>query len=162
MGQKYKVFIKDKVTLVDPEKWSSFCAGYRIVEAAGGLVRNGRGELLFIFRNGMWDLPKGKMEKGERPMETALREVEEECGVSGLKIGRALSDTYHTYLEGKEPILKKTWWFEMSCEGSPALVPQQEEGITEVRWVDDNALDEVVQRSYQSIKEVIQSWKSSV
>ena len=37
-----------------------------LVEAAGGVVKNKQGEILFIFRRGKWDLPKGKIQADKR------------------------------------------------------------------------------------------------
>lgn len=136
---------------------SSFSLAFKVIEAAGGLVKNKHGEYLFIFRNGKWDLPKGKIEKGEGIKEAALREVEEECGIGKLKIGKELESTYHTYELNGKSILKRTYWFEMSCEDESKLVPQTEEGITEVKWLSKNDLQQVIENTYESIKEVIKN-----
>ena len=89
----YKVFIKDKPTLITEKDWENFCKNYRLIEAAGGVVKNAKGELLFIYRLGKWDLPKGKIDEGEVKETTAVREIEEECGVSGLQIIKELKPT---------------------------------------------------------------------
>ncbi len=113
--------------------WDSFRPAFQWVEAAGGLVENPKGEHLWIYRNGKWDLPKGKLERGESPAEGALREVEEECGVSDLTLGDHLIDTYHIYIIDGEWVLKKTHWYNMNSKAE-SLVAQTEEGITEVVW----------------------------
>lgn len=106
-----------------------------MVKAGGGLVKNEKGEYLLIFRNKKWDLPKGKMDKGERIEETAVREVEEECGIDKLKIVKPLRKSYHIYqLRGRDA-LKKTYWFEMNCRDENPPVPQAEEGIEKAIWV---------------------------
>ena len=61
-----------------------------VQRAGGGLVYNTKGEVLFIFRNGKWDLPKGGKEKKEKMSCAAIREVEEETGVNKLKIIKKL------------------------------------------------------------------------
>jgi hypothetical protein len=81
------------------ESWKSFVARFTLIEAAGGLVKNSKEEYLFIYRLGKWDLPKGKAEYNESPEETAIREVEEECGLKNLKIEKKLGKTFHTYRE---------------------------------------------------------------
>ncbi len=136
-----------------------FSAMFRIIEAAGGLVKNVKGEYLFIFRNGKWDLPKGKIEKGEGIKTAAIREVEEECGVSGLSIIRELSTEYHTYFINERAILKRTYWFEMRCDDTSDLVPQIEEGITNAVWISSKNLNEVLHNTFESIKEVLRSDK---
>ncbi len=136
---------------------ANFSLSFKVIEAAGGLVKNKKSEYLFIFRNGKWDLPKGKIEKKEGIKEAAMREVEEECGIGKLKIVKELESTYHTYeLEGKS-ILKRTYWFEMICEDESKLVPQTEEGITEVKWLSKNDLKQVFDNTYESIREVLKN-----
>lgn len=136
---------------------SSFSLEFKVIEAAGGLVKNKKGEYLFIFRNGKWDLPKGKIEKGEGIKTAAIREVEEECGVSKLKIVKELVSTYHTYHIEEKPILKRTYWFEMLCEDESKLIPQTEEGITDVKWLSKKDLQQVSDNTYESIKEVLKN-----
>lgn len=134
---------------------STFSLSYKVIEAAGGLVKNKKGEYLFIFRNGKWDLPKGKIEKGEGIKSAAIREVEEECGISKLKIVKELESTYHIYHLEEKAILKRTYWFEMTCKDESKLVPQEDEGITEVKWISKNDLQQVNDNTYDSIKEVM-------
>lgn len=134
---------------------TSFSSAFKVIEAAGGLVKNRKGEYLFIFRNGKWDLPKGKIEKGEAINHCAVREVEEECGISKLKIVKELESTFHIYHQEEKAILKRTYWFEMLCEDESKLVPQTEEGITEVKWFSKNDLQQVCDNTYESVKEVM-------
>jgi 8-oxo-dGTP pyrophosphatase MutT (NUDIX family) len=132
-----------------------FTSMFRVIEAAGGLVKNKKGEWLFIFRNGKWDLPKGKVEKRETIEVAAVREVEEECGIGGLTIIKELPRTYHTYYMEEKAILKRTYWFEMNCNDTSALTPQIEEGITDVKWLSKKDLQQVYHNTYESVKEVI-------
>lgn len=135
------------------EIWKRFISKYVLIEAAGGLVKNKDGKFLFIFRNGKWDLPKGKAEYDETPEMTALREVEEECGLKNLKIEKELTKTFHTYKEKGKLILKKTHWYLMTISEEQKLVPQTDEGITEVKWVAENRIErEVLVNTYASIK----------
>ncbi len=135
------------------EIWKRFISKYVLIEAAGGLVKNKDGKFLFIFRNGKWDLPKGKAEYDETPEMTALREVEEECGLKNLKIEKELTRTFHTYKEKGKLILKKTHWYLMTISEEQKLVPQTDEGITEVKWVAENRIErEVLVNTYASIK----------
>lgn len=137
-----------------------FTSMFRVIEAAGGLVNNKEGKWLFIFRNGKWDLPKGKVEKGEGIKEAAIREVEEECGVRSLNITKELLPTYHTYLLKEKAVLKKSYWFEMDCEDDSKLVPQLEEGITDVKWFSKNDIQQkVINNTFESIKDVIKTIK---
>lgn len=132
---------------------------FKYVKAAGGLVRNDKGEYLFIFRKGKWDIPKGKMEKGELPVESAIREVEEECGISGLTVLKELTNTYHTYsFRGKE-VLKKTYWFIMETTYAGSLVPQIEEEITEVRWVKREDWGMIRENTFNGILEVLEAYE---
>jgi 8-oxo-dGTP pyrophosphatase MutT (NUDIX family) len=121
-------------------------------KAGGGLVYNKKGEVLFIFRNGKWDLPKGGTEKGESIETTAMREVEEETGVNGLTISNKLQKTYHVFKRNGKYKLKITHWFEMQStfEGTPK--GQLEEGIEKVVWFKPNEIPEALKNSYENIK----------
>jgi 8-oxo-dGTP pyrophosphatase MutT (NUDIX family) len=129
--------------------------GYDHIEAAGGIVKRNE-EFLFIKRNGRWDIPKGKMEEGEDPMATAVREIEEECGLHAPILNYFLGCTYHTYLYKGNPTVKKTHWYALTHEGSKAVKGQIEEGITEVKWFKASELNIVERNTYASIREVIQ------
>jgi ADP-ribose pyrophosphatase YjhB (NUDIX family) len=140
------------------EAWNSFRSLFREIKAAGGLARNQEGNLLFIFRLGVWDLPKGKLKKNEMPEEGALREVSEETGLSGLRIIKPLPQTYHIYANKKgDAILKETLWFEMIYEGNEVPVPQTEEDITAVQWFRPDQLDIILKNTYPALKPMIQS-----
>ncbi len=137
--------------------WKFFRSQFVEIPAAGGLVQNMAGELLFIKRLGFWDLPKGKLEKKETPENAAVREVEEECGLSGIEIVQPLNSTYHIYRSPfhKEPnnlVLKETKWFLMNYSGTEVPQPQLEEDIEEVRWVAPNELESVMANTYESLR----------
>lgn len=116
------------------------------------MVYNKHQEILFIYRKGCWDLPKGKTEKGEAIEDTALREVCEETGVSGLKIKRPLSPTFHIMKRKGKYRLKITHWFEMQTDCEQELIPQTEEDITKVEWKDVKESQEALKNSYENIK----------
>jgi 8-oxo-dGTP pyrophosphatase MutT (NUDIX family) len=126
-----------------------------LIEAAGGLVKNENKDLLFIYRNDKWDLPKGKIEKGETVKEAAVREVEEECSIKVNKLGEKICKTYHAYISREEVVLKKTHWFKMKAKGQNKLKPQREEGITDVRWFKKNDIDAIVTNTFPSIMDVL-------
>ncbi len=128
---------------------------FKYIEAAGGKVFNSKQQILAIYRLGKWDLPKGKVEKGELVHEAAVREVEEECGITDLKIEKELNSTYHTYWMKGKHMLKRTYWYKMSYSGSESLVPQTEEDIQEAKWLSPDNLDEFKANTYASILEVM-------
>ncbi len=135
--------------------WEELLKTVTVVAAAGGLVKNEMGALLFILRNGKWDLPKGKVEDAEAISVAAVREVEEECGVNNLTLGAALPTTYHIYWMNGELILKPTYWYSMSLSGNQELVPQTEEGIVEVKWVSLDNLGSILENTYASIAHLL-------
>lgn len=137
--------------------WKIFRIYFNEVEAAGGLVRHSSGKFLFIEKRGRIDLPKGHIEPGEAPEECALREVAEECGISGHRIEKTLSPTYHTYSWEGISYLKKTHWFEMSYDGEMITEPQIEEGITKVDWLLPDELNDIKGNAWYSLMEVINS-----
>jgi 8-oxo-dGTP pyrophosphatase MutT (NUDIX family) len=126
-----------------------------LIEAAGGLVKNENGDYLFIYRNNKWDLPKGKIEKDEKVKVAAVREVEEECGITVSKLGEKICKTYHVYISREEVVLKKTHWFSMKYKGTEKLKPQKEEGITDVRWFRKHHIDAILQNTFPSILDVL-------
>tara|TARA_Y100000385_G_scaffold287132_2_gene350658 strand:- start:151 stop:729 length:579 start_codon:yes stop_codon:yes gene_type:complete len=135
------------------ENWYS---NYAFINAAGGLVEN-NGKFLWIFRNGLWDLPKGKLEKNEDFKSASLREVQEECGLdSNLVIAKLLYTSFHTYVLESKKILKKTCWFKMNYSGLNNLKPQISEGIEKVKWFDPKESSIKAENSFKSIKEL---WK---
>lgn len=129
----------------------------KIIQAGGGLVLNEQNELLLIFRRGSWDLPKGKLDPGETLEACALREVEEETGVGNLKLIGFLGITQHQYFDPylKEEVIKESHWYTMSVKGVPALIPQTEEDITDIKWVPLAEVNALIANSFSSIKEII-------
>ena len=123
--------------------------------AAGGKVINNKSEILFIYRNKKWDLPKGKAEKNEIISETALREVEEETGIKNLSIIKPLEKTYHIFNRGGKNYLKTTYWFEMKSDFNGKFKPQKKEGITRVEWIGIENLSSVLPKSYANIRLLI-------
>ncbi len=145
------VFIsgKDLQSMLD-----EFSCMFRVIEASGGLVQNSKGEYLFIYRYGKWDLPKGKLERNEKIENAAIREVSEETGISNIKLSDFISTTFHTYRIGNATILKKTHWFKMDYDGDETLIPQQSEDISIVKWVPRNQLSDILINTYDTIREV--------
>ncbi|MCD0455428.1 NUDIX domain-containing protein [Chryseobacterium sp. LC2016-27] len=139
------------------EIWKEFKKLFRIIEAAGGIVNKPNGDILFIRRLGKWDLPKGKMEKGESREESAIREIEEETNLQNVELRDFINTTYHIYIERNgDRVLKHTHWFEMFFDGEDTSKPQLEEGITEVAWKNTTQIEnEVFPNTFQNIKLII-------
>ncbi|MNU15455.1 Diadenosine hexaphosphate hydrolase [compost metagenome] len=139
------------------EIWKEFKKLFRIIEAAGGIVNKPNGDTLFIRRLGKWDLPKGKMEKGESREESAIREIEEETNLQNVELKDFINTTYHIYIERNgDRVLKHTHWFEMLFDGEDTSKPQLEEGITEVAWKNTTQIEnEVFPNTFQNIKLII-------
>ena len=122
------------------------------VIAGGGKAYNTKNDILFIYRNDKWDLPKGKTERKESIEETAIREVEEETGAKGLKITKPLPTTYHIFKRHGKHRIKITYWFEMKTDFKGKLFPQENEGITKVEWLDDKGSQKALENSYANIR----------
>lgn len=133
-----------------------FFDDHRRIEAAGGIVENMGKEILFIDRLGYWDLPKGKVEKNEELKVAAVREIEEECGISSPVIERKLLKTYHTYSAKGKKYFKTTHWYLLNYSGDETLIPQEEEGISDVQWVFPNNIQPQLDRTYNSIIDVLE------
>lgn len=133
---------------------------YTVLKAAGGLVVNS-GHYLMIFRMKKWDLPKGKLDKGESIDITAVREVEEECNIK-VKLGPKICHTYHTYKRNGKNILKKTYWYKMDILDDSKMAPQESEEIEEVRWMNRSELRAALYNTYPSIRHVFGKYYKSI
>jgi len=125
------------------------------IRAAGGLIRNSNNEFIVIRRNGLWDLPKGKTEKGELPQDTAVREVCEECGIDAPFVKGFLLKTFHAYMMDGKAILKETDWFDMQIDGRVKTIPQEAENITEVKWLRAEMASSIESNTYPLIIDVL-------
>lgn len=134
--------------------FEKFLACFRIVYAAGGAVFNTDGALLLMKRKGVWDLPKGKLDKGESRVNAAVREVEEECNVFDIEVNHKIGLTYHLYFE-KKWLLKETHWYHMNTADWGQAKPQVEEEIEEINWVNREKLDISALDTYQNIRYVL-------
>lgn len=138
--------------------WDDFCDFFVNIEAAGGIVENQEGKKLFIYRMGKWDLPKGKLEPNETLESAAVREVEEETGLSGIQLKSFITNTYHIYTEKRinDKVLKTTYWYKMKYEGTEKPVPQTDEGITEVAWLDAEEIrNKVFPNTFNNIQNIL-------
>jgi len=156
-------YTDDKITKIivpaaQPRKiFEQIFRNCKLIKAAGGLVTNPKNENLLIKRHGLWDLPKGKVEKKEKIPEAALREVQEECGISGLQITKRLKPTYHVYCEKNRWILKKTCWFSMFTTDTGVPKPQLREHITEAVWCSRQKVKQCMTHTYGNIRDVVES-----
>ena len=128
------------------------------IVAAGGIVRNEEGKILFQLRRGKWDLPKGKLEEGETVEECAVREVEEETGLKNIGLGELIGITTHQYTEKGRDIDKETYWFAMKVSGTQELTPQIEEDIFELRWVAENELEPYLANTFSNIIAIVEKY----
>lgn len=144
------------------EVWELFRGLYIFVQAAGGCVTDERKRLLMIHRLGVWDLPKGKVDKGEAVDAGALREVREECGLKNVELVKHLCETWHTYERKGKQHLKRTDWHLMRGTNTEQLIAQSEEDITEVRWMDAQEVATMKAATYPSLRKVITAWEEAV
>jgi 8-oxo-dGTP pyrophosphatase MutT (NUDIX family) len=132
-----------------------FFREFEWIKAAGGMVVN-QGSVLWIFRLGKWDFPKGKVEKSEKTKFAALREVQEETGLNGSwKISHKLMESYHVYFAFEKSVIKKTNWYKIHFEGSRKGKPQKSEGITKIAWIEKNNLKFALKNTYPVIKDIV-------
>jgi 8-oxo-dGTP pyrophosphatase MutT (NUDIX family) len=138
------------VTVAKKELKTFVKSRFLIVKAAGGVVTK-KQKVLLIHRLGKWDFPKGKFDKGETPEQCAKREVEEECNVK-VRPGVHICTTWHTYTQNRRSILKKTYWYHMTCTNDSGMKPQQEEGIDDIRWFSEIEVKTALIGSYPSMR----------
>ncbi|MDC3109926.1 NUDIX domain-containing protein [Flavobacteriales bacterium] len=153
-----KVRKHKKIFLYHPKKselLKVFKSKIKVISASGGIVKNDNNQILFIYRRGKWDLPKGKAEKGESIRETAVREVIEETGIKKLKIDKYFSNTYHIVRNNKKYFLKETSWFLMSSNFKGKLKPQLNEGIKSVKWKTFDDAKKIKKKTYGNISIIL-------
>ncbi|WP_438973339.1 NUDIX hydrolase [Polaribacter sp.] len=141
--------------------WQHFLSNLKVIKAAGGLVINDERSVLFIHRNGIWDLPKGWIEKNESKKTAAIREVEEECGIRKLVILKKLITTYHIYAYNGLK-LKETHWYLMHSSFKKELTPQTEEGIDKVAFIRKSDINNIYKNTYANIKLVYETYKKNL
>ena len=153
-----KVRKHKKIFLYHPKKselLKVFKSKIKVIFASGGIVKNDNNQILFIYRRGKWDLPKGKAEKGESIRETAVREVIEETGIEKLKIEKYFSNTFHIVRNNKKYFLKETSWFLMSSNFKGKLKPQLNEGIKSVKWKTFDDAKKIKKKTYGNISIIL-------
>ena len=131
---------------------------FKLIKAAGGLIKNNEGKYLFIYRNNVWDLPKGKIDKFETKRHAAIREVREECGIKGVTVTKKLPPSYHIYSINNKFVIKKTFWYEMYYDRKEKPVPQIEENITEIKWFAKDEIKEALKNTYKLINELVTTY----
>ena len=127
---------------------------FKMAPAAGGIVV-ADGKFVSIVRHGIPDLPKGHIEPGETPEVAAIREVEEETGIASIKIVKDLPSTWHCYLEHGQWTLKRTYWYLMSTNETIQAKPQTEEGITEIKLIGNEEVEDFLKNTFRSISEIL-------
>lgn len=142
------VFYHDDLNILFQE----FMTTFKVIEAAGGIVRN-NDKILVIFRRGSWDIPKGKIDAGETIEKAAIREVREETGVKAT-LERPLPVTYHVFKAGGEWTIKVTFWFNMTAKSTDIFI-QTEEGITDAQWVIPDEFLKSYQPIYANIRDLV-------
>ena len=132
--------------------------------AAGGLVTNAQGEILWIFRRGFWDLPKGKLDEGETIQSCAIREVEEETGIQNIKLHELLKFTNHLYFDKylQEEVVKRTYWFHMTIADMQKGIPQSAEDIEKIEWHSRATARHCLEQTYPTILEVIEAYRLKI
>ena len=138
--------------------WKNVLSDCKFIQAAGGIVQR-EDEFLFIERNNLWDIPKGKLESGESIEIAAQREIEEECGIKEMILNELICTTFHTYFFKNKWHLKETHWFHFLYNGSKQTVCQTEEGITSARWFKRHEFSLVESKTYQSIQFVMNQFQ---
>lgn len=134
--------------------FNDFSSLFKNISAAGGIVKNEKNEILFIYRRGFWDLPKGKIDEGESTEAAAVREINEETGIHNMVIEKFLTNTWHVYKLEKKKILKKTYWYLLKTTDSE-LIPQTEEDIEEAVWMTKESFLSEKRKVYGNILELL-------
>ena len=160
-----KLKIKKEIFIYSPNKediLNEFKTKIYTVKAAGGIVRNKDNELLFIFRKGKWDLPKGKVDKNEKNKDAAIREVIEETGIKKLKIDKFFEKTFHIIKMKKKYFLKETHWYKMKSSYDGKLKPQKSEGIRSAKWKTIDQAKDIKKKTFKNISLILKKYFKEV
>jgi 8-oxo-dGTP pyrophosphatase MutT (NUDIX family) len=150
----------DEQVSISAEQGEMFFSQLEKIDAAGGIVYHTALEkYLFIHRHGKWDLPKGKIDQGETAEKAAVREIREECGITGLKKIKPIANTYHCYQMYNDTWIKKTYWFYFEYDKNELLAPQLEEGITTARWFSKDEFHRILANTYGNISDIVELFK---
>ncbi len=128
--------------------------------SAGGVVyrpANGGYEVVAVHRarHHDWSLPKGHIEKGESHEQTALREVEEETGLSA-RVVEPLGEVVYFFRSRHAELIRKTvYHFLMEYTGGDFCPPNWEVDIA--RWVAIEEAGELL--SYRNDREIVEKAK---
>ena len=147
------IYLHNNVEELQKALWKKFI----LIKAGGGLVINEANELLFIFRRGKWDLPKGKLDDGETIEECAVREIQEETGLQQVELKKHLVTTWHTYDDSGHHILKETAWYLLSASKNQALTPQTVEQITKIEWGSPDNIEKYTSNTFGAIHDVLKA-----
>ncbi|MCS3794909.1 NUDIX hydrolase [Niastella sp. OAS944] len=147
------IYLHNNVEELQKAFWKKFI----LIKAGGGLVKNEANELLFIFRRGKWDLPKGKLDDGETIEECAVREIQEETGLQQVELKKHLVTTWHTYDDSGHHILKETAWYLLSASKNQALTPQTVEQITKIEWGSPDNIEKYTSNTFGAIHDVLKA-----
>jgi ADP-ribose pyrophosphatase YjhB (NUDIX family) len=138
---------------------SGFKKKLPVTIAAGGVVQHEEGKLLFIYRKKRWDLPKGRVDKGETLEGAAKREVKEETGVKKIKVGKPAGVTYHVFKRNNRYQLKETHWFFMKTSYEGVLTPEIKEDITKATWKNKSKTAKAIKNTYPNIEDLFDKSK---
>lgn len=155
-----KASIESPVFLVakNPKKaFKSFFADFKKIDAAGGIVQR-KEKFLVIKRKGLWDIPKGRIDKGEDAETACVREIMEECGIEEPTITHPLCETYHCMKWNDQPALKRTYWYMLTYSGSKDTTPETKEDITEAKWMSREKLLNIRKKTFGSINVVLDAF----
>lgn len=143
-----------------PKKsFKDFFSDYKKIKAAGGIVQR-EDKYLVIKRKGLWDIPKGRIDKGEETEVACVREIMEECGIKGHQITEPLTETYHTMKWNGKKAIKRTFWFMLTYDGPEETRPEKKEGITKAKWMSREKMLSIRSNTYGSINEVLDAFEA--
>lgn len=146
------------LTTKNPKKtFKAFFSDFKKIEAAGGIVQRKK-KFLVIKRKGLWDIPKGKIDKGEDAETACVREIMEECGIDGHSIVHPLCETYHCMKWNGQPALKRTYWYMLAYDGLKETTPETKEDITEAKWMSREKLLDIRKKTFGSINVVLDAY----
>lgn len=117
-------------------------------KSIGAVILNAKQEVLVMYstKNKYWEFPKGKMEQGEKELDTLKREMEEETGIKRFRLNPAFREFMRYQFRVGDKLIRKVVVYYLFKTGSQVNVSDEH---TDFKWVHVDEVDELLRHENQ-------------